>query len=99
MINSNATKVSGGNGSRGSVMELQVQTLRVTWSENAIGEIAKATGIGTVYYADIEELRILGFWATHTVHIYGSTNGDLIHLEVPAGEVIQAPLPKAPLAN
>lgn len=84
MINANATKAVGGKQSRGSVLELQVQAMRITWSENAIGEIAKATGIDTVYYADIEELRILGIWATHTVHIYGVSDGDPIHLEIPS---------------
>jgi len=91
MLNSNDTNVSGGNGSKGSVLELQVQAVRVTWSENAIGEIAKSSGIDTVYFADLEELRILGFWATHTVHIYGAANGNPVHLEVPA---VKAPVSK-----
>jgi hypothetical protein len=99
MLNANATNVDGGKRSKGSVLELQIQTLRVTWSENAIGEIAKATGIDTVYYADLEELRILGIWATHTVHIYGAGNGETIHLEVPSGKGIKVPLPKEPLVN
>lgn len=99
MLNANATNVDGGKRSRGSVLELQAQAIRVTWSENAIGEIAKATGIDTVYYADMEELRILGIWATHTVHIYGTTDGKDTHLEVPAEKGIKAPLPKEPPIN
>ena len=100
MINSNATKVSGGNGSQGSILEFQMQPwVHVAWKSNAIGDIAKATGIDTVYYADLEELRILGIWATHTVHIYGASNGDPVHLEVPSGKGIKAPLPKEPPIN
>ena len=94
MINANATKVAGGKGSRGSVLELQVQALRITWSENAIGEIAKATGIDTVYYADLEELRILGIWATHTVHIYGVADGDTAYPEnLSRKKDVDAPVP------
>lgn len=96
MLNSNATKVSDGNGSSGSVKELQLQTVRVTWSENAIGEIAKDAGIRTVYYADIEIVRVLGIWSTQTVHIYGSADGDGIHLKVPVSKGITSPPQTAP---
>ena len=81
MINANATKVSGANGSSGSVKELQIQTLRVTWSDNAIGDIARKSGMDTVYYADLEVLRILAIWSTQTVHIYGVSDGDTAYPE------------------
>ena len=40
---------------------------------NAIGEIAKKHGIGTVYFADQELFSILGIWTTTEVIIYGSS--------------------------
>lgn len=43
----------------------------VMWDSNAIGDIAKQNGIETVYYADLETLRILIFWNQYTVHVYG----------------------------
>ena len=43
----------------------------VMWDSNAIGDIAKQNGIETIYYADLETLRILIFWNKYTVHVYG----------------------------
>lgn len=43
----------------------------VVWDSNAIGDIAKREGIDTVYYVDLEVLRVLGVWGQYTVHIYG----------------------------
>ena len=43
----------------------------ILWDSNAIGDIAKQNGIETVYYADLETLRILIFWNQYTVHVYG----------------------------
>ena len=98
MVNANATRVSGGNGSSGSVKELQIQSLRVTWSDNAIGDIARKAGLDTVYYADLEVLRVLTVWSQQTVHIYGTSDGGEIHLEVPAKKSIDLPMPvKEPL--
>lgn len=38
---------------------------------NAIGEIAKAHGIETLYFADQERFSILGIWTYHKVILYG----------------------------
>jgi hypothetical protein len=38
---------------------------------NAIGEIAKANGIKTLYFADQERFSILGIWTFHKVILYG----------------------------
>ncbi len=38
---------------------------------NAIGEIAKANGIRTLYFADQERFSILGIWTYHKVILYG----------------------------
>lgn len=40
-------------------------------NSNAIGEIAKKHGIGTVYFADQERFSVLGIWTTTKVIIYG----------------------------
>jgi hypothetical protein len=38
---------------------------------NAIGEIARAHGIKTLYFADQERFSILGIWTSHKVILYG----------------------------
>ena len=38
---------------------------------NAIGEIARANGIKTLYFADQERFSILGIWTSHKVILYG----------------------------
>jgi len=45
--------------------------IEVWWDSNAIGEIAKANGIETIYYADIETLSVLGVWRQTFVNVYG----------------------------
>jgi hypothetical protein len=40
-------------------------------NSNAIGEIAKAHGIETLYFADQERFSILGIWTYHKVTLYG----------------------------
>ncbi|MBI1852708.1 MAG: hypothetical protein HYR85_20395 [Planctomycetes bacterium] len=54
----------------GDVKEIRYYA-SVTWDTNGIGDIAKANGINTVYYADLETLSVLGIWTQRTVHIYG----------------------------
>ncbi len=43
----------------------------VIWDSNAIGDIAKREGIDTVYFVDLEVLKVLGIWSQYTAHIYG----------------------------
>jgi hypothetical protein len=38
---------------------------------NAIGEIARANGLKTLYFADQERFSILGIWTSHKVILYG----------------------------
>lgn len=38
---------------------------------NAIGEIARAHGLKTLYFADQERFSILGIWTSHKVILYG----------------------------
>ena len=38
---------------------------------NAIGEIARAHGMKTLYFADQERFSILGIWTSHKVILYG----------------------------
>lgn len=82
-LNANATKVAGSNTeSTGSVKDIQLQSIRITWSDNSIGAIARKAGMQKVYYADMETRRILMFWTTQTVHLYGLSSDGLMHLEV-----------------
>ena len=45
--------------------------VRLSWSANAIGEIAKEAGFEEVYYADLETLSIFGIWTQQWAHVYG----------------------------
>lgn len=55
----------------GDVKQIQYY-VRVLWSGNAIGEIAKQHGFDEVYYADLETLRVLGIWTQEWAHVYGT---------------------------
>jgi hypothetical protein len=46
--------------------------VRVLWSGNGIGEIAKQYGFDTVNYADLETLKVLGIWTQEWAHVYGT---------------------------
>ncbi len=61
---------SGVSEVEGEVRELTLY-VGIMWDSNAIGDIAKEYGMETVYYADLEQLRVLGIWNEYTVHIYG----------------------------
>ena len=50
---------------------IQYAGLSIDWDSNAIGEIAKAKGMGKVYYADLKIFSILGIWTQTTVEAYG----------------------------
>lgn len=91
MINAHATKTSGGSNSSGTVKYLQLQYVSVAWSDNAIGDIARAAGIETVHFADVETLRVLTFWETQTVHIYGEAGSALSSGPAPAPDAALIP--------
>lgn len=67
--NFQATPVGGEMG-HGSTKQISVQ-VQAQWDSNGIGEIAKQANLETIYFADIETLRILRFWKKKTVHVYG----------------------------
>lgn len=50
--------------------------VRVLWSGNAIGEIARENGFETVSYADLETLRVLGVWTQQWAHVYGTRKAE-----------------------
>ncbi len=43
----------------------------IRWDINGIGAVARENGIDEIYYADLETLRILGYWRQDWVHVYG----------------------------
>lgn len=55
----------------GDVKEIQYY-VRVLWSSNGIGAIAKENGFSKVNYADLETLSVLGIWVQQWVHVYGT---------------------------
>lgn len=66
----------------GDVKQLHIY-VRVLWSGNAIGEIAKEHGIDEIYYADLETLSVLGIWTQEWAHVYGSRKADPLPAEAP----------------
>ena len=55
----------------GDIRHIQFRVF-VEWGTNGIGDVARRNGIKTVYYADIERLRVLfGLWQQNIVHVYG----------------------------
>jgi hypothetical protein len=55
----------------GDIKEFSYSLVNVQWDSNAIGDIARRQGFETVYYADIEVLRILLVWNQYKIHVYG----------------------------
>lgn len=59
------------SGGQGDIRHIQYY-VSVTWNSNGIGEIAPKNGIKTIYYADLEQISILGgLWRQFIVHVYG----------------------------
>lgn len=57
---------------KGDTKQIRYSIIGARWDSNAIGEIAKANGIETVYFADIEKLSVLlGIWSQRWIIIYG----------------------------
>ncbi len=50
--------------------------VEVQWDKNAIGAIAKRSGMDEVYYADLETFSILGYFTQRWVRVYGRKAGD-----------------------
>lgn len=71
MENLHNTHVPNGNRSRGTVIEVAISGVRVNWADNSIGSIARAAGLKTLYYADIQRTSVLGIWKSQTVYLYG----------------------------
>ena len=57
----------------GDIKHIYVPYVRIhgLWDSAAIGDIAKREEIDTIYFADLEVLKVLGVWSQYTVHIYG----------------------------
>ena len=66
----NETKKGSQHGS-GDIKHFSYTYITFMWDSNAIYDIAKSEGMETIYYADLETLRILGLWRQYKVHIYG----------------------------
>ena len=45
--------------------------LYAEWNSNAIGDVAKRSGLKKVYFADMEIFSVLGIWTHRKVHVYG----------------------------
>ena len=71
-FNRNATEIDRSMlHANGDINHIQFR-LSILWGTNGIGDVARKNGIETVYYADIEKLRVLfGIWQEDIVHVYG----------------------------
>ncbi len=60
---------------RGRINQIQyplTSAISMRLGKNGLGEIAKAHGIKSIYYADIERWSaVFGLWSSEVVHIYG----------------------------
>jgi hypothetical protein len=57
----------------GNMKQIQFRQITIVWDDNAIGEIAKRGGIGTIHYADLEtHMYLFNLWTRHTVIVYGT---------------------------
>jgi len=61
---------TGDESSSGDIKQVTFY-VSVTWDVNGIGAIAREYGINEIYYADIEQLRVLGYWKQQRVRVYG----------------------------
>lgn len=55
----------------GDIKRFNYNVVDLSMGSNGIGEIARAQGMETIYFADVETLRILGIWTQTFVHVYG----------------------------
>ena len=55
----------------GNLKQVRFRYVDIRWDNNAIGLIAKQHGLKTIYYVDIELLKILGIWTQSFVRVYG----------------------------
>jgi hypothetical protein len=53
------------------VIPIVVASIRVDWGDMGVAEAARARGIETVYYADLETVSVLGLFTQRTIHVYG----------------------------
>lgn len=57
---------------QGDIKHFQFDMVDLRWDSNAIGDLVKAHGMDTVYFADVETFSILlGIWSQDIVHVYG----------------------------
>ena len=61
---------SDGRSAEGNLKHISFY-VNVIWDSAAIGDIAKKKGIDTIYFTDLETLRVLTIWNQYTVHVYG----------------------------
>ncbi|MBU1052381.1 MAG: hypothetical protein KKC46_00950 [Proteobacteria bacterium] len=69
-INADKTPIGPAESKKGDIKHIHYR-VDIKWDSNAIGDIAKQSGLNEVYFADIETLSILSLWSQYTVHVYG----------------------------
>jgi hypothetical protein len=70
-VNADKTPIGSTGSEKGDIKHIHYY-VDIKWDSNAIGDIAKQSGLNKVYFADIETFSILGFWTQYTVHVYGN---------------------------
>ena len=69
-INLSQTPISDLDGYQENVKQLHYY-VDIMWDSNAIGDIYNRSGFSTIYYSDLETVKILGVWSQYKVHVYG----------------------------
>ncbi len=64
------TGIGGGKEGLGNIKHVSYR-IDVLWDTNAIGDAAKAGGLKTIHYADLETVSVLGIWNQYWLHVYG----------------------------
>ena len=70
-----ATPATGNEGNPRHVHKIEIQGVRALSGDNSIGGIARASGLESIHYADLEIFRVL-FYERKTLHVYGYPASD-----------------------
>ena len=62
---------ASGKTASGNIKHIAYDIYDARWDSNAIGDLARRGGLETIYFADMETLRILGVFSSYTAHVYG----------------------------
>ena len=66
-----APEPAAGRTASGNIKHIAYDIYDARWDSNAIGDLARRDGLETIYFADMETLRVLFVFSSYTAHVYG----------------------------